>query len=202
MISLPTKPSLLSSSLHTRYKNDLRFPSIIQRSSHRETKPDTIMAHAISTTGTAATQSPPKRRSSTANLGNNGRTVKRRASKACHCCRARKVRCDVIESGTPCTNCRLDQVECVVSHSKRRKKSPGDDDLLNHSPISSNEEMEDMATFPNFEDDAAAHELQPGLNEIVGISGSHSTEADFNHHVPHMLCKLLALNKKRNSKLI
>ena len=63
-----------------------------------------------------------KRKASTAGLSSAGsRPVKRRASKACCCCRARKVRCDVVESGSPCTNCRLDQVECVVTESKRRK---------------------------------------------------------------------------------
>ena len=56
----------------------------------------------------------------------NGRSVKRRASKACQCCRARKVRCNVTEHGAPCTNCRLDEVECIVSES-RRKKSVSDD---------------------------------------------------------------------------
>lgn len=50
-----------------------------------------------------------------------GKSVKRRASKACQCCRARKVRCNVVEHGAPCTNCRLDEVECVVSESKRKK---------------------------------------------------------------------------------
>jgi hypothetical protein len=54
-------------------------------------------------------------------LAGNNRPVKRRASKACCCCRARKVRCDVVENGSPCTNCRLDQVECVVTESKRRR---------------------------------------------------------------------------------
>jgi hypothetical protein len=54
-------------------------------------------------------------------LAAHNRPVKRRASKACCCCRARKVRCDVVENGSPCTNCRLDQVECVVTESKRRK---------------------------------------------------------------------------------
>ena len=48
------------------------------------------------------------------------KSVKRRASKACQCCRARKVRCNVVEQ-TPCTNCRLDEVECIVSESKRKK---------------------------------------------------------------------------------
>ncbi|RAH85869.1 hypothetical protein BO86DRAFT_167638 [Aspergillus japonicus CBS 114.51] len=62
-----------------------------------------------------------KRKASTAGLPANSRPVKRRASKACCCCRARKVRCDVVENGSPCTNCRLDQVECIVTESKRRK---------------------------------------------------------------------------------
>lgn len=55
-----------------------------------------------------------------ANGSRPGKSVKRRASKACQCCRARKVRCNVVEQ-TPCTNCRLDEVECIVSESKRKK---------------------------------------------------------------------------------
>lgn len=51
----------------------------------------------------------------------HARPVKRRASKACQCCRARKVRCNVTEHGAPCTNCRLDEVECIVSESRRKK---------------------------------------------------------------------------------
>jgi hypothetical protein len=62
-----------------------------------------------------------KRKASVAGLSAHNRPVKRRASKACCCCRARKVRCDVVENGSPCTNCRLDQVECIVTESKRRK---------------------------------------------------------------------------------
>ena len=66
---------------------------------------------------------PSKRRVSLTNASGSNRTrpVKRRASRACCCCRARKVRCDVVEHGSPCTNCRLDQVECVVTESKRRR---------------------------------------------------------------------------------
>lgn len=66
-----------------------------------------------------------KRTASDAGLKPNGmrppKSVKRRASKACQCCRARKVRCNVVEHGAPCTNCRLDEVECIVSESKRKK---------------------------------------------------------------------------------
>lgn len=74
---------------------------------------------------TEAVESTPqfnKRKASKAGLSaTTGRPVKRRASRACCCCRARKVRCDVVEHGSPCTNCRLDQVECIVSESRRRK---------------------------------------------------------------------------------
>lgn len=71
-------------------------------------------------------QPPAQKRSATdAGLKPNGvrpsKSVKRRASKACQCCRARKVRCNVVEHGAPCTNCRLDEVECIVSESKRKK---------------------------------------------------------------------------------
>lgn len=66
-----------------------------------------------------------KRTASDAGLKSNGnrppKSVKRRASKACQCCRSRKVRCNVVEHGAPCTNCRLDEVECIVSESKRKK---------------------------------------------------------------------------------
>lgn len=69
---------------------------------------------------------PPKRKAAQAGIDGNttGRSVKRRASKACQCCRARKVRCNVTEHGAPCTNCRLDEVECIVSESRRKKSVP------------------------------------------------------------------------------
>jgi hypothetical protein len=48
------------------------------------------------------------------------RLNRKRAPKACLACRARKVRCDVVVHGAPCTNCRLDGDECVV---KERPKT-------------------------------------------------------------------------------
>lgn len=66
-----------------------------------------------------------KRTTSKVELESNGmqprKSVKRRAGKACQYCHVRKVRCSVIENGAPCTNCRLDEVECVVSERKRKK---------------------------------------------------------------------------------
>lgn len=45
--------------------------------------------------------------------------AKRRAARACLSCRNRKVRCDVLSGGAPCTNCRLDSVSCVSTDSIR-----------------------------------------------------------------------------------
>jgi len=43
-----------------------------------------------------------------------------RARVACSDCRRRKVRCNVVLSGRPCTNCRLDGFECVTRPKKQR----------------------------------------------------------------------------------
>jgi hypothetical protein len=77
-------------------------------------------------------QQAPKRKATQAGIDGHptGRSVKRRASKACQCCRARKVRCNVTEHGAPCTNCRLDEVDCIVSESRRKKS------VYNSSPAS------------------------------------------------------------------
>ncbi|KAJ4306404.1 hypothetical protein N0V88_001204 [Collariella sp. IMI 366227] len=65
------------------------------------------------------TATSPKKRGS---VVQEGKITKRRAARACVSCRARKVRCDVVE-GAPCGNCRWDDVECVVQESRRRKKN-------------------------------------------------------------------------------
>lgn len=51
-----------------------------------------------------------KRTSTSTESGAPAKVTKRRAARACASCRARKVRCDVVE-GAPCGNCRWDNVE-------------------------------------------------------------------------------------------
>jgi hypothetical protein len=53
------------------------------------------------------------------------RPVKRRASKACERCRIRKVRCDIVHRGDRCTNCALDEVQCVDTLSRRQASEHG-----------------------------------------------------------------------------
>ncbi|KAJ6109736.1 hypothetical protein N7486_001971 [Penicillium sp. IBT 16267x] len=116
-----------------------------------------------------------KRKASTAGLSAHNRPVKRRASKACCCCRARKVRCDVVENGSPCTNCRLDQVECVVTESKRRKKPRVEVEHAAHSES------------PEAFEENLLHSIQ-GLSEMAPTSPSQaSIELDHGQHMPHML---------------
>jgi hypothetical protein len=49
-------------------------------------------------------------------------TTKKRASQACHHCRVRKVKCDLVKSGVPCHNCNTDGIQCLVLESKRSRQ--------------------------------------------------------------------------------
>ncbi|OCK83063.1 hypothetical protein K432DRAFT_379833 [Lepidopterella palustris CBS 459.81] len=124
---------------------------------------------------------PPKRKAAQAGLdGNgNGRSVKRRASKACQCCRARKVRCNVTEHGAPCTNCRLDEVECIVSESRRKKKWSKEDD---HS-------LDVNASVSNANRKLASREALDSIQNLAAASSrrSHDPEPRHEEHVPHSI---------------
>jgi hypothetical protein len=47
------------------------------------------------------------------------KVTRRRAVLACVSCRARKVRCDVVE-GSPCGNCKWDNVPCIIVEGRRQ----------------------------------------------------------------------------------
>lgn len=49
----------------------------------------------------------------------NGRPTQRRALRACQNCRARKVRCIVVEKGASCTCCISDDILCIFTENKR-----------------------------------------------------------------------------------
>ncbi|PGG95620.1 hypothetical protein AJ79_09945 [Helicocarpus griseus UAMH5409] len=133
----------------------------------------------------AETQPQNKRKAAAAGIQNTTRPVKRRASKACCCCRARKVRCDVVENGSPCTNCRLDEVKCVVTESKRRKKSRVEGEASNPSPTQSADGIDDSGfSFANKDDPHSAAIPDP----LAPLSPSQlSVDLDHGHHVPHLL---------------
>ncbi|KAF2722649.1 hypothetical protein K431DRAFT_319581 [Polychaeton citri CBS 116435] len=116
-----------------------------------------------------------KRSADAAGLKPNGnrppKSVKRRASKACQCCRSRKVRCNVVEHGAPCTNCRLDEVECIVSESKRKKKWTND--------TCANAKQQDKEQARKLSAPAVAASAKPPYEPLRRKSHSE--------HVPHAL---------------
>lgn len=73
--------------------------------------------------------------------------TRRRSTKACLGCRARKVRCNVAEHGSPCTNCRLDILECVVR--PRRKMRRGPDRMHEQVNSPNDHQVEPMLTLAN-----------------------------------------------------
>ncbi|RYP85408.1 hypothetical protein DL769_000961 [Monosporascus sp. CRB-8-3] len=149
----------------------------------------------------AAKATPPsskKRSASTSEPSGTTKVTKRRAARACVSCRARKVRCDVVE-GAPCGNCRWDNVECIVQESRRRKKNLLDSNLSSNTAPQSSEahpvqlkaktsapvnitaaplrRPSEVSQFSNNSNDGNG---QTGLPDGGGLEG----------HVPHMIYQL------------
>lgn len=113
---------------------------------------------------------------------------RKRAAIACVACRRRKVRCDVAEHGLPCCNCELDQTECNVQTTRRKRfkpcyrqiGSPSKD--ANYMPST---QLHSIAT-PSSDEMSNSSAQQPCLgqtneHEINGfIETSPSTSDDFN----------------------
>ncbi|KKZ63828.1 hypothetical protein EMCG_01933 [[Emmonsia] crescens] len=140
----------------------------------------------MASVGVAEPQPHNKRKAAAAGIQTTSRPVKRRASKACCCCRARKVRCDVVENGSPCTNCRLDEVKCVVTESKRRKKTRAEGGASNSSPSQSPNTPDDSGfPFTNNNNDHIGVAIP---NPLAPLSPSQlSVDLEHGHHVPHLL---------------
>lgn len=140
---------------------------------------DTIHVHSTSA----------KRTASDAGLKSNGmrppKSVKRRASKACQCCRSRKVRCNVVEHGAPCTNCRLDEVECIVSESKRKKLVNTRPVFRQHPSLTIRRKWTTNETSPT----AKSSTLKPAANVPMSAHPPYEPLRRSSEHVPHSLCK-------------
>ncbi|CAM1508336.1 Fc.00g051840.m01.CDS01 [Cosmosporella sp. VM-42] len=132
-----------------------------------------------------------KRASPSGDSEQPAKITKRRAARACVSCRARKVRCDVVE-GAPCGNCRWDNVECVVQESRRRKKN-----LLTAStagqPVSAEAQLRcktPSATPMGF---STADLRRPSSGSAISTSSigdgppSFLGNSGLDNHVPHML---------------
>ncbi|KIX93833.1 uncharacterized protein Z520_10458 [Fonsecaea multimorphosa CBS 102226] len=92
------------------------------------------------------------------------RVVKKRASQACHHCRTRKVKCDLVKSGVPCHNCSSDGIECVILESRRSRKYRLQKRQSNRPvalpAISQAQPKTALEQFPNGSNDAAPAALE------------------------------------------
>ncbi|KAK6067720.1 hypothetical protein SCUP234_11464 [Seiridium cupressi] len=97
----------------------------------------------------------------------NDRAAKRRSPRACLSCRSRKVRCDVVNCGVPCTNCRLDDVECVLKESSRGRKPYNANTLpaVSETSPQSAAPLQQQATPPSTEN--AGDYLIPSLAAVI-----------------------------------
>ena len=108
--------------------------------------------------------------------------VKRRASRACQCCRSKKIRCDVVARGIPCTRCRLEKVKCNVSEAKNKTLRPSRK-LSSHSTESSRNPSNEARLLP------PAVGLS-GQDTAATLEGFMSTlplgllDLELNHHMP------------------
>ncbi|KFY86918.1 hypothetical protein V500_07310 [Pseudogymnoascus sp. VKM F-4518 (FW-2643)] len=143
----------------------------------------------------------------TASLDSNShpKPIKRRATKACTACRARKVRCDLMQQyhimadgEITCSNCIMDGIKCAISNSKRQKKHLNAQSGAALVPTSAQEPamsgaqswqngLVNPTDFVNQEDRRWSGSAVLS-NDIVGASFSAS------QHVPHFICKKHARN--------
>lgn len=133
-----------------------------------------------------------KRSDSTTDANAAGKITKRRAARACVSCRARKVRCDVVE-GAPCGNCRWDNVECIVQESRRRKKNifaPASSASVGH--VAGAEALRAKGISPNPISITSADVRRPSNVSAISMSGIENGAGGglmepLDGHVPHLL---------------
>ncbi|KPI41815.1 Cutinase transcription factor 1 beta [Cyphellophora attinorum] len=116
----------------------------------------------------------------------HNQAVKRRAARACTACRGRKIRCDITKNEGKCTNCRLDDVECIVVASRRggteKHKRPPPSSLPNasKSPVGSGA---GIATDAATATPIVATNPSPSVSGHVPVSVTFEGDADkvWNH---------------------
>ncbi|KAF9891543.1 hypothetical protein FE257_004010 [Aspergillus nanangensis] len=113
------------------------------------------------------------------------RVTKKRAPRACLHCRNRKVRCDVVTGGHPCTNCRLDSLTCKVAESVRTRK-PAPITSISRSPPQRSVEHSRASNSPGdqfpvsltFDDQMDVSQTGGGLDENYHSSPAQSAAMD------------------------
>ncbi|KAF2164390.1 hypothetical protein M409DRAFT_25268 [Zasmidium cellare ATCC 36951] len=128
----------------------------------------------------------------------DGRAIKHRASKACQSCRTRKVRCDVLINASRCSNCRLDELECITiasrrGQNKRRKAvhppSPRSDngDHIEHTTSTARATVKDSWNVPGSSVGSVpicvSFDDEPGNDKNDEDDGGDSNATDHQLHI-------------------
>ena len=102
---------------------------------------------------------------------------KRRAAAACGVCHSRKVRCDIVSSGSPCSNCRRDEVECILHVSARgtyhRVRSKPQKDSSGSGPALGRPALGTRSMLRHSPDRSQAHP-----HRSLGLQGLDQTPSD------------------------
>jgi hypothetical protein len=85
----------------------------------------------------------------------------------------------------------LDEVECVVTEGKRRRKTYSEGELFHQSPCNSAEDEKELPQFPIFEDIDELNNFLPTIPSCETSQTLKDSEEDIFQHKPHMLCKFL-----------
>ncbi|KAG9245306.1 fungal-specific transcription factor domain-containing protein [Calycina marina] len=152
-----------------------------------------------------------KRTPVSAGLDSNGnpKPVKRRAAKACAACRARKVRCDVMQryhitadGEVTCSNCTMDGIKCVIEESKRRKKHLGrqaSNPMVPQAPAMNDAQawrngLVNPTNIANSGSDAHARRWSSSTNMSNEVANN-----EFAGHIPHPIYQTATSNIGKES---
>ncbi|KAJ5559745.1 fungal-specific transcription factor domain-containing protein [Penicillium frequentans] len=130
------------------------------------------------------------------------RVTKNRAPRACLYCRSRKVRCDVVTGGHPCTNCRLDSLTCKVVDANRSRKTASLVNVSDRPPDGASEDRRASNTptvlgdqFPvslTFEGDAPQEECHGASTQRAPIDSFQASTNKHSQHLPVYIKPLAA----------
>ncbi len=115
-----------------------------------------------------------------------------RASKACSGCRTRKVRCDVLKTGTPCSKCRADGFECNILARKKRC-APGKRRHYSRTPRTGNCGEDSQPAAPPT-DNIAQHIVRHQIPHYPLLSGFTERNDERVSVLPHNQPPAPALN--------
>ncbi|KAI1630522.1 fungal-specific transcription factor domain-containing protein, partial [Exophiala viscosa] len=106
--------------------------------------------------------------------------IKRRAARACQSCRTRKVRCDIVVSQGRCTNCKLDNLECILLSSKRGKNDTTQKENTTWlPPVSPASTRDTNVAPPAIINEARQESAIPSLPITTPLSAASASESTF-----------------------